>query len=91
MIKSIALGAVLSMVAIPCFAQPYPYPYPPAGLGNYYNYYMSDVPVGRYRAVLPPETNNGPGGTVIRESKVIGRDPDPFIREELGRAYPERH
>jgi len=86
MIKSIALSAILCAISLPCMAQPYPYP--PGAFGGYYT---SDGPIGGYRRVLPAETNSGPGGMVIREGKVIGRDPDPFIREELGRAYPDRH
>ena len=88
MVKSMTLGAALSLIALPCFAQPYPpYPsYPPTGFEDFY---ASEVPVGPYGPIFLPDTNNGPGGTVIRDGHIIGRDPDPFIRESLGRDYPD--
>jgi len=84
MVKSIALGAVLSVIALPCFAQLSPYP--PTGFEDFY---ASEVPIGPYGPIFLPDTNNGPGGIVVRDGQIVGRDPDPFIRESIGRDWPD--
>jgi opacity protein-like surface antigen len=35
-------------------------------------------------------TNDGPNGTVIRGGEVVGQDPDPAVRAQLGAEVDER-
>jgi hypothetical protein len=100
MTKNLVLaGALLAVLASPAFAEE---PYSAndrydgdakhlntetQGAGSWDQ--IGSVPLDRSIAGAF-NTNDGPNGTVIRDGIVVGQDPDPSVRAQLGAEVDQR-
>jgi hypothetical protein len=100
MTKNLVLaGALLAVLASPAFAEePYSANDPYNGDAKHLNAgsqaagswdRSGSVPLDRSIAGAF-QTNDGPNGTVIRDGIVVGQDPDPAVRAQLGAEVDER-
>jgi hypothetical protein len=78
LITLLAGGALMTLLAMPVFAQDHLYN--PSYYSNPNASFFQNRHV--YRV---PQTDNGPNGTVIRNGRVVGQDPDPTVRSMIGR------